>query len=55
MTNKIRMRMGPLSVMSTIAVIGLLAAFIALTAMPGGAYAPARRRWTASASASAER
>ena len=39
MTNKIRMRMGPLSVVSTIAVIGLLAAFIALTALPGGAYA----------------
>ena len=39
MTNKIRMRMGPLSVVSTIAVIGLLAAFIVLTALPGGAYA----------------
>ena len=34
MTNAIRKRLGPLSVVATIAVIGALAAFIALAAMP---------------------
>ena len=34
MTNTIRKRLGPLSVMATIAVIGALAAFIALAALP---------------------
>lgn len=39
MTNTIRKRLGPLSVVATIAVLGVLAAFIALAAMPEGASA----------------
>ena len=34
MTNTIRKRLGPMSVVATIAVLGLLAAFIALAALP---------------------
>ena len=34
MTDKIRKRLGPVSVVATIAVLGLLAAFIALAALP---------------------
>ena len=39
MTDKIRKRLGPVSVVATIAVLGLLAAFIALAAMPNSASA----------------
>ena len=39
MTDKIRKRLGPVSVVATIAVLGLLAAFIALTALPNSASA----------------
>ena len=43
MTDKIRKRLGPVSVVATIAVLGLLAAFIALAALPDitSAQAPA--------------
>ena len=34
MTDKIRKRLGPVSVVATIAVLGILAAFIALAALP---------------------
>ena len=39
MTNTIRKRLGPLSVVATIAVVGVLAAFIALAAVPNSASA----------------
>ena len=39
MTDKIRKRLGPVSVVATIAVLGLLAAFIALAALPDTASA----------------
>lgn len=39
MANTLRKRLGPLSVVATIAAIGFLAAFIALAAMPGAASA----------------
>ena len=39
MTNTIRKRLGPVSVVATIAVLGLLAAFIALTVLPNSASA----------------
>ena len=39
MTDKIRKRLGPMSVVATIAVLGLLAAFIALAVLPESASA----------------
>ena len=39
MTSTFRKRLGPMSVVATIAVLGLLAAFIALGAMPGITFA----------------
>ena len=39
MTDKIRKRLGPVSVVATIAVLGILAAFIALAALPNSASA----------------
>ena len=39
MTSTFRKRLGPMSVVATIAVLGLLAAFISLGAMPGITFA----------------